>query len=123
MFHTIFNKLYLGFERVYQDLIQCSSSTNYTRLDENGDSARQKISDAVNCENLRDRVFNKIFEHSVTIQIRSSSMGYSLNRNHIYCLFSRDRYAIVCASKLVNEQQHPPYNQLVQSNEDLNPLS
>jgi hypothetical protein len=50
-------------------------------------------------------------------------MGYSLNRNHIYCLFSRDQYAIICASKLVNEQQHPPYNQLVQSNEDLNPLS
>jgi len=50
-------------------------------------------------------------------------MGYSLNRNHIYCLFSRDKYAIICASKLVNEQQHPPYNQLVQSNEDLNPLS
>lgn len=46
-----------------------------------------------------------------------------MNRNHIYCLFSRDQYAIVCASKLVNEQQHPPYNQLVQSNEDLNPLS
>jgi len=50
-------------------------------------------------------------------------MGYSLNRNHIYCLFSSDQYAIICASKLVNEQQHPPYNQLVQSNEDLNPLS
>ena len=50
-------------------------------------------------------------------------MGYSLNRNHIYCLFARDQYAIICASKLVNEQQHPPYNQLVQSNEDLNPLS
>ncbi len=113
----------LGFERVYSDLIQCSPSTNYTRLDENGDNSRQIQSDTVNCEKLRDQAFNKIFEHHVTIQIRSSSMGYSLNRNHIYCLFSSDQYAIICASKLVNEQQHPPYNQLVQSNEDLNPLS
>jgi hypothetical protein len=114
---------YLGFERIYSELIQCSSSTNYTRLDENGDNSRQIQSDTVNCEKLRDQAFNKIFEHHVTIQIRSSSMGYSLNRNHIYCLFSSDQYAIICASKLVNEQQHPPYNQLVQSNEDLNPLS
>ncbi|CAF0729507.1 unnamed protein product [Rotaria sp. Silwood1] len=114
---------YKGFERIYPHLIQCSPSTNYTRLDENGDSSRQLISDAVNCEKLRDQAFNKIFEHHVTIQIRSSSIGYSLNRNHIYCLFSSDQYAIICASKLVNEQQHPPYNQLVQSNEDLNPLS
>ncbi len=114
---------YLGFERVYSDLIQCSPTTNYTRLDENGDNSRQNLSDTVNCEKLRDQAFNQIFEHHITIQIRSSSMGYSLNRNHIYCLFSRDQYAIVCASKLVNEQQHPPYNQLVQSNEDLNPLS
>ncbi|CAF4335849.1 unnamed protein product [Rotaria sp. Silwood2] len=112
-----------SFERVYPLLIQCSPSTNYTRLDENGDNSRQIISDAVNCEKLRDQAFNKIFEHHVTIQIRSSSIGYSLNRNHIYCLFSSDQYAIICASKLVNEQQHPPYNQLVQSNEDLNPLS
>jgi hypothetical protein len=104
-------------------LIQCSPSTNYTRLDENGDNSRQNLSDTVNCEKLRDQAFNKIFEHHVTIQIRSSSTGYSLNRNHIYCLFSNDQYAIICASKLVNEQQHPPYNQLVQSNEDLNPLS
>jgi hypothetical protein len=117
------NKFNLGFERIYPDLIQCSPSTNYTRLDENGDSSRQILSDTVNCEKLRDQVFNKIFEHHVTIQIRSSSTGYSLNRNHIYCLFSNDQYAIICASKLVNEQQHPPYNQLVQSNEDLNPLS
>ncbi|CAF0783797.1 unnamed protein product [Adineta steineri] len=114
---------YKGFERIYPDLIQCCPSTNYTRLDENEDNSRQNLSDTVNCEKLRDHAFNKIFEHHVTIQIRSSSMGYSLNRNHIYCLFSRDQYAIICASKLVNEQQHPPYNQLVQSNEDLNPLS
>lgn len=113
----------LGFERVYSDLVRCSSSTNYTRLDETGDHSRSTIADTVNCENLRDRAFNKIFEHHATVQIRSSSVGYSLNRNHIYCLFARDQYAIVCASKLVNEQQHPPYNQLVQSNEDLNPLS
>ncbi|CAF3924632.1 unnamed protein product [Rotaria sordida] len=114
---------HLGFERVYPHLIQCSPSTNYTRLDENGENSRQIISDAVTCEKLRDQAFNKIFEHHITIQIRSSSIGYSLNRNHIYCLFSSDQYAIICASKLVNEQQHPPYNQLVQSNEDLNPLS
>ena len=113
----------LGFERAYADLILCSPLTNYTRLDESGEHSRPTLSDSVHCENLRDRAFNKIFEHHVSIPIRSSSMGYSLNRNHIYCLFSRDQYAIVCASKLVNEQQHPPYNQLVQSNEDLNPLS
>lgn len=112
-----------GFERVYPDLMQCSSLTNYTRLDETSDPSRPTPSDAIHCENLRDRAFNQIFEHHFTVQIRSSSIGYSLNRNHIYCLFSRDQYAIVCASKLVNEQQHPPYNQLVQSNEDLNPLS
>ncbi|CAF3131869.1 unnamed protein product [Rotaria socialis] len=114
---------YKGFERIYPNLVQCSPSTNYTRLDENGDNVRQILSDSINCEKLRDQAFNKIFEHHVTIQIRSSSVGYSLNRNHIYCLFSTDQYAIICASKLVNEQQHPPYNQLVQSNEDLNPLS
>ncbi|CAF1075584.1 unnamed protein product [Rotaria magnacalcarata] len=114
---------YKGFERIYPNLVQCSPSTNYTRLDENGDNIRQILSDSINCEKLRDQAFNKIFEHHVTIQIRSSSVGYSLNRNHIYCLFSSDQYAIICASKLVNEQQHPPYNQLVQSNEDLNPLS
>ena len=114
---------HLGFERIYSDLLHCSPSTNYTRLDENGDQTRQNTSEAIHCEKLRDHAFNQIFEHHVTIPIRSSSMGYSLNRNHIYCLFSRDQYAIICASKLVNEQQHPPYNQLVQSNEDLNPLS
>lgn len=113
----------LGFERVYPELSECSPTTNYTRLDENGDHSRPIHPDAINCEKLRDQAFNKIFDHHKTIQIRSSSMGYSLNRNHIYCLFSRDQYAIICASKLVNEQQHPPYNQLVQSNEDLNPLS
>ncbi|UJR25409.1 hypothetical protein I4U23_006756 [Adineta vaga] len=114
---------YRGFERIYPNLLHCSSSTNYTRLDENGDNIRQNTSETINCEKLRDHAFNEIFDHHITIQIRSSSMGYSLNRNHIYCLFSRDQYAIICASKLVNEQQHPPYNQLVQSNEDLNPLS
>ncbi len=114
---------FVGFERIYPELIQCSPTTNYTRLDENGDNTRQTQPDTINCEKIRDQAFNKIFDHHVTIQIRSSSMGYSLNRNHIYCLFSCDQYAIVCASKLVNEQQHPPYNQLVQSNEDLNPLS
>lgn len=113
----------LGFEHAYSLLMQCSPTTNYTRLDDNGDNSRQNLSDAVNCEKLRDQAFNKTFEHHVTIQIRSTAIGYSLNRNHIYCLFSSDQYAIICASKLVNEQQHPPYNQLVQSNEDLNPLS
>ena len=117
------NKFNLGFQCVYPYLIHCSPSTNYTHLDDNGDKSGQVVSDTVTCEKLRDQAFNKIFEHHATIQIRSSSIGYSLNRNHIYCLFSSDQYAIICASKLVNEQQHPPYNQLVQSNEDLNPLS
>ncbi|CAF0747864.1 unnamed protein product [Didymodactylos carnosus] len=115
---------YLGFERVYESLEKCSSSTNYTRLDDT-DSGLNSKRDFLACENLRESTFDQIFSVHCKIPIKQSSSqsGYTLNRNHIYCLFSRDQYAIICSSKLVNEQQHPPYAQLVQTNEDLNPLS